>query len=137
MKVVANCGKCFYSARCKSFFIAFAGLTLKFHLWQIPRQLLNLFRPPTWDDRLSTPYTEAVIHEVQRCGNVLPFSVTHTAQRDTSLGQGGRRHLIPAGTNAFINIGRVMKDPAHFPEPEKFDPSRYVRKLPSRLFYLR
>lgn len=46
MKVVVNCGKCFYSARFKSFFIAFAGLALKFHLWQIPKQLLNIIQTP-------------------------------------------------------------------------------------------
>ena len=80
-------------------------------------------RMPTMSDRLDTPFTEAVIHEVQRLGNILPFSVTHTAATDAYLG----KHFIPKGTNIFPNLGRVMKDPNNFPQPSKFDPTRYIK----------
>ncbi len=87
-------------------------------------QVTGRGRLPTMADRQDTPYTEAVIHEIQRCGNILPFSVTHAASKDTHLGG----YFVPKGTNIFPNIGSVMKDPKNFPNPDKFDPSRYLTK---------
>ncbi len=80
-------------------------------------------RMPTTADRTDTPYTEAVIHEIQRCGNIAPVSVTHCAVADSYL---GGKYFIPKGTNVFMHIGHVMKDPEHFPDPERFDPSRFL-----------
>ncbi len=89
-------------------------------------------RLPTMADRQDTPYTEAVIHELQRCANILPFSVTHVAARDTRLGG----YFVPKDTAVFPDLGHVMKDPKTFPEPEKFDPTRYEEKKPNARFPL-
>ncbi len=80
-------------------------------------------RLPALSDRSKTPYTEAVIHEVQRCGNILPIGLPHCAAIDAYL---GGTHFVPKGTNLVMHIGRIMKDPLHFPEPEKFDPTRFL-----------
>ncbi len=79
-------------------------------------------RLPVWADRLETPYTEAVIQEIQRCANILPLSVFHGTATDTHLGG----YFIPKNTAVFPNIGHVMRDPKNFPNPEKFDPTRHL-----------
>lgn len=48
-------------------------------------------RMPTLDDRPSMPYTEAVIHEVQRFADVIPMNLPHRVTRDTPF----RGFLIP------------------------------------------
>ncbi len=82
-------------------------------------------RLPCLADREATPYTEAVIHELQRCGNVVPFGVVHHASRDAYL---GGKYFIPKGTDIFPNLGSAMHDPRHFPEPDRFDPTRHLTK---------
>ncbi len=81
-------------------------------------------RMPTLADRDKTPYTEAVIHEIQRCGNIAPIGVTHCSTADSHL----KGYFIPRGTNIFLNMGHVMKSPNNFPDPEKFDPLRFLTK---------
>lgn len=36
-------------------------------------------------DQASMPYTNAVIHEVQRCGDIVPVALPHMTYRDTEL----------------------------------------------------
>ena len=42
-------------------------------------------RQPALEDRNNMPYTNAVIHEVQRKGNIIPFSVLRQTVKDTVL----------------------------------------------------
>uniref|UniRef100_A0A8C3HK57 Cytochrome P450 n=1 Tax=Chrysemys picta bellii TaxID=8478 RepID=A0A8C3HK57_CHRPI len=42
-------------------------------------------RQPAMDDRNNMPYTNAVIHEVQRISNIVPLSVPRMATSDTTL----------------------------------------------------
>lgn len=43
-------------------------------------------RFPDMTDRPKLPYAEAVIHETQRLGNVLPLGFPKMASKDTTLG---------------------------------------------------
>lgn len=38
------------------------------------------------DDRANLPYTDAVIHECMRMGNIVPLSLPHITIRDMQLG---------------------------------------------------
>jgi len=77
---------------------------------------------PRYGEHAKTPYTEAVLHETQRKGDILTFAVPHCAKRDTILGG----YFVPEGTAVFPNLGALMSDPKYFPEPEKFKPERYL-----------
>ena len=68
------------------------------------------------------PYTEAVIHEIQRMANVLPLSVFHNTKTNVDLG----KYSLPPNTTFIPFIGDIMNDPEHFPEPSKFSPKRYL-----------
>lgn len=43
-------------------------------------------RRPTMADKPSLPYTDAVIHEIQRIGNIVPLNGLRMAVKDTTLG---------------------------------------------------
>ncbi len=80
---------------------------------------------PKTVDRCRTPYTEAVIHETQRLGNILDRSVVHSSLADCTLSSG---HFIPKDSMVICNIGYLSRDPKHFPDPLKFDPTRFLDK---------
>ena len=48
-------------------------------------------RQPTMADRANMPYTDAVIHEIQRMGNIVPLGFPKMTCKDTMLGE----HFIP------------------------------------------
>jgi len=81
-------------------------------------------RSPTLSDRDMTPYTEAVLLEVQRRGNVLPLAVPHASSqtRTSKIGE----FDIPPNTDVMLCIGEVYNDPEVFENPDQFDPERYL-----------
>jgi len=54
-------------------------------------------RQPSMTDRENMPYTDAVIHEIQRMGNIIPLNLAHMASRDTPLD----KYSIPKVDNSF------------------------------------
>ena len=81
-------------------------------------------RKAKMSERNSTPYTEAVIHEIQRRGNILPFAVFHCTTQNKSIEVG--EYKIPPKTVLIPLIGQIMHNPKEFPNPTKFDPNRYL-----------
>ncbi|XP_067845692.1 cytochrome P450 2J2-like [Heptranchias perlo] len=53
--------------------------------------VIGLSRQPMVDDKPNLPYTNAVIHEIQRKSNIVPLNLTRETTRDTTIG----RYLIP------------------------------------------
>uniref|UniRef100_A0A8I5NFZ7 Cytochrome P450 n=1 Tax=Papio anubis TaxID=9555 RepID=A0A8I5NFZ7_PAPAN len=54
-------------------------------------------RQPKFEDRVKMPYMEAVIHEIQRFGNVIPMSLAHRVIRDTKF----RDFFLPKTQSSF------------------------------------
>ncbi|NWS99663.1 CP2DH protein, partial [Mionectes macconnelli] len=79
-------------------------------------------RPPTMKDQVSMPYTNAVIHEVQRYGDIVPIGLPHMTYRDTEL-QG---FFIPKGTTVITNLSSVLKDETVWEKPNEFYPEHFL-----------
>ncbi|XP_066293780.1 cytochrome P450 2U1-like [Branchiostoma lanceolatum] len=77
---------------------------------------------PTLAHRSQLPYTEATIMEVQRIRAVAPLNLPHATVQDTTF----RGYTIPAGTQVLSNIWSAQMDPEYWPDPEKFDPRRFL-----------
>lgn len=79
-------------------------------------------RLPTIEDQANMPYTNAVIHEVQRYGNILPMALLHMTYRDTNI-QGFQ---IPKGTTIIPNLTSVLKDDTIWKKPQQFYPEHFL-----------
>ncbi|XP_063284167.1 cytochrome P450 2D6-like [Pelobates fuscus] len=79
-------------------------------------------RKPMMGDLLEMPYTNAVIHEIQRCGDIVPLPFPHMAYRDTEI-QG---YFIPKGTTVITNLSSVLKDEKVWKKPYQFYPEHFL-----------
>ncbi|KAA1476676.1 CyP450 monooxygenase [Dentipellis sp. KUC8613] len=80
-------------------------------------------RLPTYEDRSSLPYLEAVFREALRWHPVLPLSVMRAAYEE-DIYDG---YYIPKGTPLTANVWAMTRDPVEYPEPESFKPERFMR----------
>ncbi|KAI5623566.1 cytochrome P450, family 2, subfamily AD, polypeptide 2 [Silurus asotus] len=73
-------------------------------------------------DKANMPYTEAVIHEIQRMGNIVPLGFPKMATKDTELGG----FFIPKGTAVTTNLSSVLNDKSQWETPDTFNPGHFL-----------
>uniref|UniRef100_A0A3Q4IA69 Cytochrome P450 2J2-like n=1 Tax=Neolamprologus brichardi TaxID=32507 RepID=A0A3Q4IA69_NEOBR len=79
-------------------------------------------RQPSMSDRENMPYTDAVIHEIQRMGNILPLSLSHMTNKDTILD----KYTIPKGTLILPLLHSVLNDESMWETPHSFNPQHFL-----------
>ncbi|XP_037701673.1 cytochrome P450 2D17-like isoform X2 [Choloepus didactylus] len=85
-------------------------------------EVIGRGRRPEMVDQGRMPFTTAVIHEVQRFGDIIPLGIPHMTSRDTEI-QG---FLIPKGTQLILNLSSVLKDETVWEKPFRFHPEHFL-----------
>ncbi|KAM9308501.1 cytochrome P450 2C25-like [Gastrophryne carolinensis] len=79
-------------------------------------------RLPVHEDRPQMPYTNAVIHEIQRVLDLAPIAFFHAVTKDLQF----RGYTIPKGTMIIPFISSVLNDPSQWETPEEFNPGHFL-----------
>ncbi|XP_058527246.1 cytochrome P450 2C31-like isoform X3 [Ochotona princeps] len=79
-------------------------------------------RSPCMQDRSLMPYTDAVVHEIQRFIDLVPVNLPHEVTKNVKF----RDYFIPKGTNIMTSLTSVLHDDKEFPNPEKFDLGHFL-----------
>ncbi|XP_034367275.1 cytochrome P450 2C44 [Arvicanthis niloticus] len=87
-------------------------------------RVIGRHQPPSMKDKMKLPYTDAVLHEIQRYITLLPSNLPHAVVQDTTF----RHYVIPKGTAVFPLLSSILLDQKEFPNPEKFDPGHFLDK---------
>ncbi|XP_036376782.1 cytochrome P450 2J2-like isoform X1 [Megalops cyprinoides] len=85
-------------------------------------RVIGQSRQPTMADRPNLPYTDAVVHEIQRMGNVVPLGFPKMANKDTTLGG----YFIPKGAMVVTNLSSVLNDKNEWETPDIFNPGHFL-----------
>ncbi|KAB0384226.1 hypothetical protein FD755_006143 [Muntiacus reevesi] len=84
--------------------------------------VIGRHRSPCMQDRSHMPYTDAVVHEIQRYIDLIPSSLPHMVTRDVEF----RNYIIPKGTEVLVSLTSVLYDDKVFPNPGVFDPGHFL-----------
>ncbi|XP_066451507.1 cytochrome P450 2K1-like [Eleutherodactylus coqui] len=77
---------------------------------------------PMYSHRTQMPYTNAVIHEIQRVADIVPLNLGHLTTRDVTF----RGYSIPKGTYIIPLLTSVLRDETQFEKPEEFYPNHFL-----------
>ncbi|KAG2123752.1 cytochrome P450 [Suillus clintonianus] len=79
-------------------------------------------RVPTFQDRKSLPYIEAICRETLRWQPVAPLGLPHATSCDDVYDG----FFIPKGTMVMLNAWAMGHDKELYPDPSRFDPGRHL-----------
>nr|XP_023487091.1 cytochrome P450 2D14 isoform X3 [Equus caballus] len=85
-------------------------------------KVIGQTRRPEMGDQAHMPFTLAVVHEVQRFGDIIPLGIPHLTSRDIEV-QG---FLIPKGTTLITNVSSVLKEETIWKKPFRFHPEHFL-----------
>nr|XP_048308747.1 cytochrome P450 2C70-like [Myodes glareolus] len=85
-------------------------------------RVIGRHRSPCMQDRNHMPYTDAVLHEIQRYIDFVPIPLPRKTTQDVKF----RGYHIPKGTSVMTCLSSVLHDDKEFPNPDKFDPGHFL-----------
>ncbi|CAI9551799.1 unnamed protein product [Staurois parvus] len=77
---------------------------------------------PKYNHRDQMPYTNAVLHEIQRFANILPMDLPHLTTKDVHF----MGYFIPKGTYIVPLLASVLYDKTQFEKPYTFNPQHFL-----------
>ncbi|XP_073442611.1 cytochrome P450 2K1-like isoform X2 [Dendrobates tinctorius] len=77
---------------------------------------------PQMVHRKQMPYTDAVIHEVQRFANIVPTNLPHQTTQDVTL----KGFFLPKGSYIIPSLTSVLRDNKYFKKPDDFYPQHFL-----------
>ncbi|KAL7991059.1 hypothetical protein Chor_014489, partial [Crotalus horridus] len=78
----------------------------------------------SYQDRKKLPYTNAVIHEMQRLKYVMLFGLPRQSTKDVTM----KGYHIPKRTMIIPDLRSVLLDPEQWETPEEFNPNHFLDK---------
>ncbi|KAF3851839.1 hypothetical protein F7725_005194 [Dissostichus mawsoni] len=79
-------------------------------------------KQPSVTDRANMPYTDAVIHEIQRMANILPLNLVRMTNKETTLD----KYTFPKGTMVLPTLISVLRDESIWETPHTFNPQHFL-----------
>uniref|UniRef100_A0ACB8FBE9 Uncharacterized protein n=1 Tax=Sphaerodactylus townsendi TaxID=933632 RepID=A0ACB8FBE9_9SAUR len=76
----------------------------------------------SYQDKKKLPYTNAVIHEIQRYQYILLFGVHRQCSKEVNM----FGFCIPKGATVVIDIQSVLLDPKQWKTPHMFNPNHFL-----------
>ncbi|RPD52913.1 CyP450 monooxygenase [Lentinus tigrinus ALCF2SS1-6] len=79
-------------------------------------------RLPSFSDRDSLPYVNAIIYECLRWKPTAQLGLPHRSVADDEF----NGYVIPGGSLILPNVWAMARDPKHYPDPDTFIPERFL-----------
>ncbi|XP_041035170.1 cytochrome P450 2C18-like [Carcharodon carcharias] len=91
-------------------------------IYQEIYEVIGSRRRPAIEDRAKMPYTDAVIHEIQRYIDLAPMGIPHMTMSNIEF----RGYLIPKGTFVVPLLSTVLKATSQWETPKSFNPNHFL-----------
>jgi len=108
------------------------GATLGWAFERISRHPEVLAKLAAEADTYQNSYRQATILEIQRSRTVIDFAGRHVYAPTFELGE----WVIPQGSSIVVGISRVHHRMEEFPDPDKFDPQRFIGSRPNTFAHI-
>lgn len=83
---------------------------------------------PSYEDLNKLPFTLRFLKETLRLNPTVPILI-RTAMCDTVV---AHKYLIKKDETLFFHLYSLHRDPKHWPDPEKFDPDRFLPEVETK-----
>ena len=78
---------------------------------------------PNFSHKADLPYIDALVKELLRWSPPFPIGIPNRVMQNDFY----RGYLIPEGATVIQNIWAIFRDPNIYPDPETFNPDRFLK----------